>query len=231
PGAHLDPMRQFAWCNPRQVEDHDPPLRHPLAHLDPRREIEQQLPPVWSRGRAREVFVQMAERRVQIGCERPREAEPVAAAFLPARDLDRRRPFEHQAAEAVMQPGAYRDRLFAARRGREAERQEREQGGQPAAAAEPRSWQALYGAGQERWETARHPDPMRLARQAPITRVMRSLRVSAVNGLTIQPSAPAASAFAMRSLRFSAVIMMKGSGARSGSDRKSTRLNSSHVKI
>ena len=182
----------------RQVEHHDAPVLDRLAHGDARRQLERQLAPVRPQMRAREVCAKTRHDGIEGDRERPPEAEPIATAFLPAFDLDRRGPLEHQAAKARVDPGAHRHLLMAARRGRHDDREQRDERGHQLAGptrsaprvpeiVEPNASQVAHEAGRQRTEAVQcAPLPVRAGPdQPPITRAMRSLRASALNGLTM----------------------------------------------
>jgi hypothetical protein len=163
-GAHLDLP---GGRNRRQVEHHDTSALDGLAHGDARRQLERQLARVRPQLRALEVIAQARDRSVQNRRERPPEAHAIARALLMAFDLDRRRPFEHQTAEAGVNPGAHRHRLAAVRGRRRSAREERRDDGQQPAGSGPSVGapqavgpgvpQAAPQAGGERTEAAQCP--------------------------------------------------------------------------
>ena len=182
----------------RQVEHHDAPVLDRLTHGDARRQLERQLAPVMPEMRAPEVCAKTRHDGIERDRERPPEAEPIETAFLQAFDLDRRGPLEHQAAKARVDPGAHRHLLEAACRGRYDDREQRDerahQSAVPARSArrvpeivEPNASQMAHEAGRQRTEAVQcAPLPVRAGPdQPPITRAMRSLRASALNGLTM----------------------------------------------
>ena len=148
--------------------------------------------------RALEIGAQTRHGRIENDLERPPEAEPIATALLPAVDPDRRGPLEHQPPKAGVDPGAHRHLLAALRRRRYSEREKRDERGQQSAGSErsarcvpeviePNASQAVHEAGQERTEAdQRAASAVRAGfDQPPITRAIRSLRASALNGFTM----------------------------------------------
>jgi hypothetical protein len=140
--------------------------------------------------RALEICAEASDGGIENDVERPPEPEQVATAILPAVDLDRRGPLEHQTTEARMEPGAHRHLLVSGRR--RGDRDQPYENGQQQARSygtahfvpevtEPNVSPAAHETHREcaasrYWEVPNQP---------PITRAIRSLSASALNGFTM----------------------------------------------
>jgi hypothetical protein len=107
-----------------------------LAHGDAGLQVEGELPVVPAQARAGQEGAETVDGSVQDDLERLFEAEPISTALRSPGHRDRRGQLQHQTAEAIMNSGAHRHGLVAARGQRKEDREQGKQSTDQALASE-----------------------------------------------------------------------------------------------